>query len=117
MQVIRTTKFSMLRRALAWVTLVVLLVGLAVLAEVANAQTKTSPIPGAVKEQGRDVEIVYQGKCPYKGTEMLCIAGVHSSGNYGLMLLYNDNGILVMVVKSTVGGNDELLWTHPDYRL
>jgi hypothetical protein len=117
MQVIRTTKFAMLRRVVAWVTLAVILVVLGVLADVANAQTKPAVIPDAVKNQGLDVEIVYQGKCPYKGGEMLCIAGVHSSGNYGLMLLYNDNGILVMVVKSTVGGTDELLWTHPDYRL
>lgn len=115
MNVIRTAKYSMLRRVFAWVTLAVVLVGLAVLAEVANAQSKPSPIPDAVKEQGRDVEIVYKGKCPYQGQEMLCIAGVHSSGEYGIMLLYNDNGILVLVVKSAIGKGDELLWTHPDY--
>ena len=117
MQVIRTTKYAMLKRLVAWAVLFVLFVTLVVLADNAGAQTKPSPIPDAVKEQGRNVEIVYKGKCPYKGADMLCIAGVHQSGDYGIVLLYNDNGVLVMVVKSTVGKDDELLWTHPEYGL
>ena len=117
MQVIRTTKYAMFRRLIAGVVLFVLFVTLAVLADMASAQSKPYPIPEAVKAQGLDVEIVFKGKCPYQGRDMLCIAGVHSSGEYGLMLLYNDHGILVMVVKLAVGGGDQMLWTHPDYRV
>jgi len=84
-----------------------------VLLGVAFAQSSPGTVPEDVKQQGLGVVSTYKGSCKYQKVEYHCLAGVHRDKNYYLLLLFNENGILVRVIRED-DGKQRVLWTHPE---
>jgi hypothetical protein len=86
-----------------------------VLAATAVFALKPAKVPDAVLKAGQDVQTVFKGLCPREPAPMLCVVGVHISGQYGMLLLFNERGVLVQVLRLNEDGTESLLWTHPEY--
>jgi hypothetical protein len=96
--------------------LAIVFVSLCALPFLAFAQNKPEDIPQDVIDQGRDVVIVHQGTCERPGkVEVQCIVGLHVSGTYGLMLIGNEHGVVVQVIRLE-GDSERILWTHSGAR-
>lgn len=81
----------------------------------ANA-LKPAKVPDHVVALGQGVQTIHKGVCPRpKGMDMLCIVGMHMTEPYGMMLLFQEDGILVEVLVLEPPDKETSVWKHPDY--
>lgn len=113
MQVIRTRSLASTLRWLI-VGFVVFLV-LLIAAASAFAQREPSKIPPEVMAQGNGVHIVDKGRCQRPEGPRNCMYGLHVSMTYAMILVYNDHGVLVQVIRINDDAKERLLWQHPAY--
>ena len=96
--------------------LIALAIVLACAATAVFGQTKPAIVPPEVVKLGEGLQTIHKGTCPRPGGDMLCMVGVHLTEPYGLMVLFNEHGVLVQVVYlDNVRKAESVLWTHPEY--
>lgn len=116
MQVIRTRSLaSRLRWLVIWAVIVVGLVFIAAVMNETMAQTSPSKIPPEVMAQGNGVHTVDKGRCQRPEGPRNCMYGLHVSMTYAIILVYNDHGVLVQVIRINDDAKERLLWQHPAY--
>jgi hypothetical protein len=82
----------------------------------ANA-LKPAKVPDPVIALGQGVQTIHKGVCPRPGGDMLCIVGMHETEPYGMMLLFQEHGILVQVIVLEPPDKEKIVWTHPDWTI
>lgn len=73
---------------------------------------KPEKVPDHIIAIGEGVETTHKGICKRPHGDMLCIVGMHQEKPYGLMLLFNEDGVLVQVIGLEPPDKETVLWTH-----
>ena len=76
---------------------------------------KPEKVPDHIIALGQDVQTVHKGVCKRPHGDMLCIVGMHATKPYGLMLLFNEEGVLVQVIGMEPPDKETILWSHSLY--
>ena len=73
--------------------------------------------PDEVVKLGENVVVIYNGTCARNQQEVRCLVGVHDTATYGLMLLFNNEGVLYQVIRLDPPTQETVMWTHPDWSI